>query len=327
MERNIQKSGLRGLRKVTRFDFFGVLIVLVAIMIVVGIANPVFVSQENIINIFRSTSFVFIIGILMTFVLITGGLDLSVGAVMALGGVLSALAVTNGLPVFLSVIIGLAFGLGIGLINGLLIVKLNIPALIVTLGMMYVCNGLTLIITLGKPVYPLPDDFKVMGQGFVGVIPNVVVIAIVLAVIATIILKFTRYGRSVYAVGGNRETARLSGINVNSVQISVYVLVAIAAALAGILMAGRLNSAQPSAGSGYELTVIAAVVIGGTSMFGGSGNVIGTFIGALLMTVIENGMLLLKISAYWQSFVVGIVIIFAVGLDQYRRKKMGIASK
>jgi ribose/xylose/arabinose/galactoside ABC-type transport system permease subunit len=164
-----------------------------------------------------------------------------------------------------------------------------------------------------------------MGQGKIGVVPIVVVVAIVLAVIATIVLKKTRYGRSIYAIGGNRETARLAGINVNTIQISVYALTGLAAALAGVLMAARLNSAQPSAGSGYELKVIASVIIGGTSMFGGSGNVIGTLIGALLMIVIENGMLLMKISAYWQSFAIGIIIIFAVGLDQYRRKKLGLA--
>lgn len=311
--------------KIKKFDQLGIVVVLVALVLIVGFNNSVFFSSDNIINIFRSTSFVFLIGIAMTFVLITGGLDLSVGSVMAMGGILSAMAATSGLPLVISVIIGLVFGLGIGLINGILIVKLNIPALIVTLGMMYVCEGLVLIITQGKPVYPLPDDFKWMGQGSVGPIPNVVVISAVIAVIASIVLVKTRYGRSIYAVGGNKETSRLAGININMVQISVYILCSIAAALAGILMAGRLNSAQPSAGSGYELKVIAAVIIGGTSMFGGSGNVLGTLIGALLMTIIENGMLLMKISAYWQSLVVGIIIIFAVGLDQYRRKKVGIA--
>ena len=313
------------MEKIKKFDQLGIVVVLVALVLIVGFNNSVFFSSDNIINIFRSTSFVFLIGIAMTFVLITGGLDLSVGSVMAMGGILSAMAATSGMPLLISVIIGLAFGFGIGLVNGILIVKLNIPALIVTLGMMYVCEGLVLIITQGKPVYPLPDDFKLMGQGSVGPIPNVVVISAVIAVIASIVLLKTRYGRSVYAVGGNRETTRLAGININMVQISVYILCSMAAALAGILMAGRLNSAQPSAGSGYELTVIAAVIIGGTSMFGGSGNVLGTLIGALLMTVIENGMLLMKISAYWQSLVIGVIIIFAVGLDQYRRKKVGIA--
>lgn len=314
------------LKKVTQFEQLGILIVLIALIIVVSISNSVFYSEENIINILRSTSFVFIIGIFMTFVLITGGLDLSVGSVMAMGGIIAALAATSGMSLAISIILGLLFGAGIGFLNGFLIVKCNIPALIVTLGMMYACDGLVLIVTQGTPVYPLPDNFKALGQGSVGIVPNVVIIAVILAVIAAFILKKTTYGRSIYAVGGNKETARLSGINVRAIQISVYVLTSISAALAGILMAGRLNSAQPSAGSGYELTVVAAVVIGGTSMFGGSGNVQGTFIGAILMTIIENGMLLMKISAYWHSLVIGIVIILAVGIDQYRRKKAGLAS-
>ena len=325
MNKNDSKA-LPFLRNITQFDQLGILLVLVALVVVIGVSNSIFFSAENIMNILRTTSFVFIIGIAMTYVLIAGGLDLSVGSVMGLGGILSAMAITNGMPLIVSIIIGLLFGFGIGLVNGILIIRLNIPALIVTLGMMYIGQGLILIITQGTPVYPLPDNFKIIGQGDTASIPNVVIIAAVLAAIAMIILKKTRYGRSVYAVGGNRETARTSGININFIQISVYVLTGLAAALSGILMAGRLNSAQPSAGTGYELNVIAAVVIGGTSMFGGSGNVLGTLIGALLMSVIANGMLIMKISVYWQSLIVGAIIIFAVGLDQYRRKKVGLTS-
>ena len=307
------------------YDQLGILIVLIAIIVLVSIVKPVFLSEENLVNIFRSTSFVYIIGIAMTFVLITGGFDLSVGAVMAMGGILSSMAAQAGLSIPLCVVIGVLFGVGIGVLNGLFVVKLNIPPLIVTLGMLYICQSLILIITSGRAIYPLPDNFKVMGQGSVGGVPNVFLIAIVLTVVAMVTLKLTPYGRSVYSVGGNREAARLSGINVQKIMVSVYILTGSSAALAGILMAARLNSAQPSAGSGYELTVIAAVIIGGTSMFGGSGSVIGTFIGAFLMLVIETSMLLLKISPYWQNFVVGVIIIFAVGLDQYRRKKMGLS--
>lgn len=316
----------RSFKSITKFDQLGIVIVLIALVVIIGLSNKNFFSQENVINVLRSTSYIFIIGIAMTFVLITGGLDLSVGSVMAVGGILAALAATNGVPLILSLLIGFAFGALVGIVNGLLVVKLNIPSLIVTLGMMYVCDGLALIITQGTPVYPLPEGFKQMGQGSVGVIPNVVVIAAVLAVIGAFVLKKTQYGRSVYAVGGNRETARLSGIDTNKVQISVYLLSGIAAALTGILMAGRLNSAQPSAGNNYELKVIAAAVIGGTSMFGGSGNILGTLIGALLMTIIENGMLLMKLSAYWQSLIVGVIMVFAVGLDQYRRKRLGLSN-
>ena len=322
MEQKRERGRLR--RAVERFDQLGIVLVLVVLVVVVSFTNSTFYSANNIINVLRSTSFVFIIGIAVTFVLITGGLDLSVGRVMAMSGILSAMAAQSGMNLGICILAGLAFGFVIGLLNGLLIVKLNIPALIVTLGMMYVCDGLVLIVTMGSPVYPLPESFKRLGQGTMLGIPNIVVIALVLAVIGAFVLKNTRFGRHVYSIGGNRETARLVGINVGFTQVSVYVLSAMASAAAGILMAGRLNSAQPSAGNGYEMTVVAAVIIGGTSMFGGSGSILGTLLGSLLMTVIENVLLLMKISAYWQSLVIGIIIIFAVGLDQYRRKKYGL---
>lgn len=311
--------------KITGFDQLGILIVLIALILIVGISRPVFFSPENIVNVLRSMSFTFMIGIAMTFVLIAGGLDLSVGPVVALGGIISSLAVTNGVPVFLSILLGTATGALIGIINGFIIVRFDIPALIVTLGMMYIGKALVLVITQGRPIYPLPDEFKIIGQGTIGILPNIVIIAVILALIGAFVLTKTTYGRSVYAVGGNRETARLAGINVNAIQMSVYVLTGAAAALAGVLMAARLNSAQPTAGTGYEMSVIAAVIIGGTSMFGGSGKIIGTFIGALLMTIVENGMLLLRISPNWQGIVVGAIIIFAVGLDQYRRRKNGLS--
>lgn len=307
-----------------RFDQLGITIVLAALVIMASFTNPTFYSAGNIINVLRSASFVFIIGIAITFVLITGGLDLSVGRVMAMAGILSAMAAKSGVPVAVSILAGLVFGLAAGLINGLLVVKLHIPALIVTLGMMYICDGLILIVTMGSPVYPLPDSFKKLGQGTVFGIPNIIMISLALALIGAFVLKNTKYGRQVYAIGGNRETARLAGIPVDATQVSVYVLSAASAALAGILMAGRLNSAQPGAGNGYEMTVVAAVIIGGTSMFGGAGSILGTLLGSLLMTVIENVLLLMKISAYWQSLVIGIIIIFAVGLDQYRRTKYGL---
>ena len=309
---------------IERFDQLGIVVVLAILVIAVSFTNSTFYSVKNIINVLRSTAFIFMIGIAITYVLITGGLDLSVGRVMAMSGILSALAAQSGMPLIVCILIGLAFGFVVGLLNGLMIVKLNIPPLIVTLGMMYICDGLVLVVTMGSPVYPLPDSFKKLGQGTILGLPNIVGIALVMAVIGAFVLRHTRYGRSIYSTGGNRETARLAGINVGLTQISVYICSAMASALAGILMAGRLNSAQPSSGSGYEMTVVAAVIIGGTSMFGGSGSVLGTLLGSLLMTVIENILLLMRISAYWQSLIVGVIIIFAVGLDQYRRKKYGI---
>lgn len=322
MDKNAKKNWIGSALK--SFDQLGIVLVLAILVIAVSFTNSTFYSIKNIINVLRSTAFIFMIGIAITYVLITGGLDMSVGRVMAMAGVLSAMAAQSGIPLPACILIGLAFGFVVGMFNGLMIVKLNIPPLIVTLGMMYICDGLVLIVTKGSPVYPLPDAFKKLGQGTILGLPNIVIIALVLAIIGAFVLRHTRYGRHVYSTGGNRETARLAGINVGATQISVYVLSAMVSALAGILMAGRLNSAQPSSGNGYEMTVVAAVIIGGTSMFGGAGSILGTLLGSLLMTVIENVLLLMRISAYWQSLIVGIIIIFAVGLDQYRRKKYGI---
>lgn len=311
------------LKKIISFREASMFLTLVVIIAIVGIGNPAFFSVDNLVNIIRSCSFIFLIGIAMTFVLITAELDLSVGSILALGGILTSLAIKANIPIVLSIVLGVAFGLFMGLANGILVVKAGIPSLIVTLGTMYIGKGLVLIITQGAPVYPLPDAFNQIGQGESLIIPNIVLIAIVLAVIAHIALKYTKYGRSVYAVGGNKETSRLSGINIDLIRISVYLLTGFASSLAGMLMASRLGSGQPNAGTGYELLVIAAVIIGGTSLFGGAGTILGTAIGALLMSVIQNGMVILKISAYWHNLVVGIIIILAVGLDQMRRRKNG----
>lgn len=302
----------------------GIILVLIAIVVLVSIINPVFISLDNVINIFRSSSFVFIVGIAMTFVLIAGGLDLSVAPVLALGGIISSLIIFSGMPTPVGIAGALCIGAAIGLINGILISVFAIPPLIVTLGMMYIGRGLVLIITKGAPIYPLPDRFTVIGQGALLGIPYVILLALALGIVAHFVLKKTIFGRSVYAIGGNEETARLAGIRIKRIKIIVYMLSGMAAALAGTVMAARLSSAQASSGTGYELLVIASVIIGGTSMFGGSGKILGTAAGALLMTVIKNAMVILKISVYWQNLVIGVVIILAVGIDQYQRRKSGL---
>lgn len=302
----------------------GIIVFLLALCILIGIVNPIFLSGENLANILRTASYIFLMGIAMTFVLISGGLDLSVASVFALGGVVSSLAVTQGWGAALSVLAGLAVGLVVGVVNGLLVVKFNIPALIVTLGTMYMVRGVVLIVTQGVAIFPLTPEFNTLGQGELLGIPYVILISVVLAVIAHVVLNYTTYGRAIYAIGGNEETSRLAGINTKFLKGSVYVLTGLAAALSGLIMAGRLNSAQPSVGSGYELLVIAGVIIGGTSLFGGAGTILGTAAGTLLTAVISNGIVLMKISAYWQNLIVGAVIILAVGLDQYRRKRSGL---
>lgn len=312
------------LRRIIKARETGIAIPLILLIIITGSINPVFFDIENVINVLRQISFVFIIGITMTYVLIGAGLDLSVGSVLALGGVISGLALLAHFPIWISVILGVLVGGAVGLFNGIVITRFKIPSLIVTLGMMYFARGVVQVLTRGNPVYPLPDNFNFLGQGFISGIPVVVIVAAVLGVIAHIVLRYTAFGRALYAVGGNTETARLSGINVNVVLTWVYVLCGLAAGLTGVLTSARLASALANAGTGMELQVIAACIIGGTSMFGGAGSILGTLIGAAFMSIIANGMILLKISVYYQSMVIGAIIILAVGLDQYSRKRSGM---
>jgi ribose/xylose/arabinose/galactoside ABC-type transport system permease subunit len=309
------------LQRISLMREIGVLIPLVLLIITFGVLNNAFVSGENIINILRSTSFTFIVGIGMTIVLISAGLDLSVGSQLALGAVTTAALLHHGVPIVIGIFAGLAVGLLIGLINGAIIVKLRIPPFITTLGMLYMARGVVLITTHGVPIYPLPESFNSIGQEGIWQIPYIVILAVVFGLAGDFVLRRTVYGRTVYAIGGNEETARLSGIKVDGIKLSVYMLVGALATLTGLLQAARLGSGQPSMGNGFELEVIAAVIIGGTSLFGGAGTILGTFLGALFMVVLKNGMSLVHVSAYWQQLVTGAIIIVAVGIDQYRRRQ------
>jgi ribose/xylose/arabinose/galactoside ABC-type transport system permease subunit len=309
----------------------GIAIPLVLLVVVVSVVNPVFLDIDNLLNIARQISFVFIIGIAMTFVLIGAGLDLSVGSVLALGGVICGIvlrALMLVMPLWIAIVIaillGIIMGVVTGIFNGTVVTRFKIPSLIVTLGMMYIARGIVQVLTRGNPVYPFPDEFNNLGQGYLLGVPNVVYVAVVLGIVAHVALTQTAWGRAVFAVGGNMETARLSGINVVKVLTSVYVLCGIASAISGVLTAARLASALANAGTGMELQVIAACIIGGTSMFGGSGSILGTLIGAAFMSIIANGMILMKISVYYQSVVIGAIIILAVGIDQFRRRRGGM---
>jgi ribose transport system permease protein len=255
----------------------------------------------------------------MTFVLITGGLDLSVGSVLALGGIITGVACRAGLPVPVAILLGLLMGALIGFLNGFIIVRAGIPPLIVTLGMQYAAKGLVQVITKGVPIYPLPVDFKAIEKiRFIG-LPMVVIFALLIAVAGHVILSSTAFGRSIYALGGNREAARISGIRTKRTELWVYVLTGLLAAMAGIFMSARLGSAEAAAGTGYELTVICAAIIGGTSTFGGTGSIIGSVLGAFFMEILTNSLTLMHISVYWQNLVVGTILILAVLLDKYKR--------
>jgi len=277
---------------------------------------------SNILDVLRSISFTVIVAVGMTFVLISSGLDLSVGSAVGLTGMITGWGLVNGLPIIICILLGVLTGVVIGLINGFIIVKFKIPPLIVTLGMMYIARGAVYVISKGRPFYPFPEAFKRIGQGTLFGIPYSIFIALIVILIGHFILNYTTFGRCVMAIGGNEETARTSGININGTKVLIYTIVSALCAISGILVASRLSSSQANAGNGWEMTVIASVIIGGTSLFGGAGSVIGTVIGVSIMTVLTNAMVLMNVSVYWQNIVVGAIIILAVGIDTYRIRVM-----
>ncbi len=297
----------------------GVIIAFLIICIALAIMSPVFFTLNNIMNIFRQTSIYGIIAVGMTFVILTGGIDLSVGSILAFSGVICAgLMKRHDAPICLAALAAIGVGAGMGLVNGLLITLGKIAPFVVTLGMVTIGRGLTLIYTNGYPISGFSSEFRKLGGGYVAGIPIPVIIFLITVIIAWFILNHTRLGRYTYAIGGNEETVKLSGINVNFFKTAVYVIVGITSALSSLILSSRLNSAEAVAGQGYELDVIAAVVIGGTSLTGGRGSILGTLIGALLIGVINNGMNLLGISPYFQQVVKGALIIGAVILDRLR---------
>jgi ribose transport system permease protein len=275
---------IKPLNKILKMQESGILLVIIMFTIIITSINPVFLSERNLTNVFRSTGFTLITTLGMTLVLISGGIDLSVGSVYALGGTTTALCLVAGLPIPAAILLGLLSGFLVGAVNGAIIVKLNIPPLIVTLGMLYIARGIVYVTTEGKPVYPLPDQFTSIEHfNLFGSVPSVLIIAIVLSIIFHIVLRNTPFGRGVYAVGGNSEAARISGIDDKKIKFTVYIITSTLAALSGIMMASRLGSSQANAGTGYEMTVISAAIIGGTSTYGGGGTILGSVLGALFI--------------------------------------------
>lgn len=307
------------LKRLLGMQEVAIFMILVALCLIIGFINPSFFGIANVMDLFRTASYTVICASAATFVFIMGGLDLSVGSMMGLCGMTAAILLQAGVPILLAILLGLIPGFLFGLFNGFAIVKLRIPAMIVTLSTLYMAKGLVNVITMGKPIFPLPDAFNRIGNGSFLRVPYTAYIMILVAVIASLILKYTNYGRYVYAIGGNRETARLSGIHVNLVEMAVYAVCGTFAGLSGIMITSFVGSAQVATGTGKELDIIAAVIIGGTSTFGGSGTIGGTVIGAFIMVVISNGLILARVSTFWQYVVIGIIIITTVGIDQHRR--------
>ena len=308
------------------FDWFlrrpesGIILILVVFVTIATIVNPTFLSWSNVVNILRASGFTMISVVGMSMVLITGGLDLSIGSTFALGAVLCGLSVTEwGLPVPVGILVGILLGAACGTVNGFLIVKTGIPPMIVTLGMQYALRGTVSVLTKGVPIYPLPDSFNDLEPTKVFSLPVIILIAVCIAVIGHIALSRTYFGRSVYALGGNQEAARISGINIQRTKMLVYIFMGILVAFAGIMTASRLGSAEPSTGTGLEMKVICGAIIGGISISGGMGTMLGAALGAVFMEALTNSLTVMRINVYWQNVVFGVVMILSVLLDQYKR--------
>lgn len=314
-------------RRITRklSGEFGIGIAFVLEFIFFALLSPYFFTPDNLLNVSLQASITAIIAAGMTFVILTGGIDLSVGSLVAFAGIVSTTVLKSGLPPAAgfgaAILAGVAVGSLSGAFAGFCITRFNIAPFIVTLATMTIWRGAAFVWTDGRPVWELPAGFAFLGNGRVLAVPVPTIIMVLTFIASHIILTRTRFGRYVYAVGGNIEAARLAGIRTWRVLVNVYVLSGTLAALSGILLASRMNSGQPNAGVSYELDVIAAVVVGGTSLSGGAGSIVGTFIGAMLIAVLRNGLNLLNVNSYIQQVIVGVVILLAVMLDQIRRRR------
>lgn len=300
---------------------FGTLLGLIGLSIVLWILTPYFLTISNLLNIAQQTSINAIIAVGMTFVIITAGIDLSVGSVLAFSGVVLASVLRLGAPAPLAILVSLVVGLLIGAVNGLLITYGRLPPFISTLGMMSVARGAALLYTQGRPISGFSEHFRYLATGELFGIPSPVIIMVTVYASAHFLLTRTKLGRYTYAIGGNEEATNLSGVNVKFYKTMVYGLCGMLSGLAAVILTARLNSAQPIAGIMYELDAIAATVIGGTSLMGGEGTVFGTLIGALIMGVLRNGLNLLGVSSFIQQTVIGSVIIAAVLMDMALKKQ------
>ena len=296
---------------------------LIALFAGLSIATPHFLTSTNLSSVVRQTAVINIMALGMTMIIIAGGIDLSVGSILAMGGLLGSMAMERVLPIVPSVFAGIATGLVCGFLNGLMTTQLRINPFIVTLGTLGIYRGLALMISNGLPVHNLPAGFSYLGEGVVAGIPFVWFLLVVCAVAVHILLEHTKHGRFAFAIGSNPDAALYAGIPTSFHTITVYTIGGALTGLAGMIEASRLMTGQPTAGQGYELQAIAAVVIGGGSLRGGEGTVIGTLVGAFIMGLLANGSDLLGISPYLQQAIIGAVIIFAVAVDELRKRKLG----
>ncbi len=322
-----ERGGVSFLRRLLQTREFGVFLALVALLVVMRFLTPYFWKSDNIFNVLRGMSTIGIMAIGETMIIITGGIDLSVGSVLAASAMLTARLMYVGVvSPWVAVLIGIAFGTLLGAINGLIITRVKVTPFIATLGMLSIARGLAYLLASGlqgtvASNVPMRDEaVNFLGSGYVGPVPVPVIEMIVLVIVFSLFLRSTVLGRQIYAVGSNEQGARLSGVPVNLVKLFVYTVTGALAALAGIMTAGLLETSATNAGTGSELDVIAAVVIGGASLAGGEGTIIGSIIGAAIMAVLRNAFVLLQFPIYMQTISIGVVIILAVALDQIRRR-------
>jgi ribose transport system permease protein len=323
-------NGKKYLEHLKRFQS---LLALALLVLALALATDKFLTVDNSLNVLRQICANLCLSIGMTIIILSGGIDLSVGAVLAFAGAVAAGLLKSGFAipgtdVFVEVTVsgailaGLLVGTALGWFNGFVITRFKLPPFVATLGMLSIARGLTMLWTGGFPITRLGDSFDFMGSGHLFGLPVPVLISTALVVVFIVLMKRTRFGRNIYAVGGNERAATLSGLNVNRIKLVVYMLGGALAGVAGLLVTARLDSATPNAGLGYELDSIAAVVIGGTSLNGGRGTIMGTVLGCLIIGVLNNGLVLLEVSPFWQQVIKGLVILVAVAVDKMGAKKL-----
>lgn len=296
-------------------------IALIILMAVITIINSNFLTANNLLNLLLQVTSNALIAFGMTFVILTGGIDLSVGSILALSSALTAGLLGSGMPVTLAILISLILGCILGMMNGLLISYGKLAPFIVTLATMTIFRGATLVYTNGNPITKGLSDtflFQFLGQGYIVGIPFPVIIMFIVFIVLYVLLHKTAFGKSVYAIGGNEKAAYISGVKLNKVKIIIYSISGIMASISGLIITSRLSSAQPTAGASYEMDAIAAVVLGGTSLSGGKGRILGTLIGTLIIGVLNNGLNIIGVSAFWQQVVKGVVILIAVLIDRFK---------
>jgi ribose transport system permease protein len=299
----------------TRTAFLAALVVLLAVV------SPHFLTTDNMVIVLRQAALQFLMAAGLTMVVLTGGIDLSIGAVLGLGACLGAGFIASG-SVLLGVAAALGAGLACGLVNGALVAYVGIPAFIATYGMLWVAHGLGYVFMKGEVIHGFPAGFRALGAGFVGGIPVPVLVGMAILVVLHVVLHLTRFGRALYAIGGNAVAAKLSGMPTKPYLVSVYALSGVLAAFAGLVVIARVNAADSGTGEELLLTAIAAVCLGGTSLFGGAGGVVGTAIGSLILALVVNGMNMLGIATFWQAFAMGVIVILAVFADVTFKRRM-----